>query len=167
MAATVVDVIDPAEEPTIRRFRPKPTEASKVDPTKVVVSYDRPSDTLMIHLFGRQRDSVSVQAARNIYVLADPDTEEVVGVHVEGFLARMVRDAPEAIDILEHAELRGITPMEVRSLRSEALGRRQRLAAWLRSAHVRAPQERKRRALFSFLDPERSGLGSPAIPAIC
>ena len=158
MATTVVDIIDPADEPVIRRIRPKPLDPRQVDPSKVVVSYDRRSDTLLIHFFGRERDAVSVQGDRYLYLLVDPDTEEIVGFHFEGFVARAIKDVPELIDVLDHAELRGITPAEVRALRSGALGRRQRLATWLRSPFARTPQERKRRVVSSFLNAERSRL---------
>ena len=164
MAMTVADAIDPTEEPVVRRFRPKPLDIRGVDPAQAVVSYDRRSDTLLMHLYGRDRDSVSVQRGRTLYWLVDPQTEEVLGFHIEGFLARAVKDDPDLIDLLDYAELRGITPAEVRVLRSGALGFRQRLAAWLRSALVRTPQERKRRAVSSFLDAERSRRGSP-LPA--
>ena len=158
MAVTVADVIDPAEEPVIRQVRPRAFDAAAVDPAKVVVSYDRRSDTLLVHLCEREREAVSVQADRYLHWLVDPDTEEVLGFHVEAFLACAVKDLPETINMLDHAELRGITPAEVQALRRDALGHRQRLATWLRSAFVRTPQERKRRALTSFMDAERSSL---------
>jgi hypothetical protein len=167
MATTVADVIDPTTEPTIRRFQPKLPELRGVDPAHVAVSYDRRSDTLLMHLYGRDRNSVSVQCSPNLYWLTDPETEEVVGFHIEGFLARAVQDAPELVNLLDYAELRGVTPAEVRALRSGALGLRQRLAAWLGSVLVRAPQERKRRAVASFMDAARSRQGSPLLPASC
>lgn len=165
MAVTVVDTIDPTEEPVIRQLHPRPPKPGEVDPSKVMVSYDRRSDTLLIHLFGRDRSSVSVQVAPYVYLLTDPETEALVGFHVEGFLAQAVKDVPAAIDILDHAELRGITPTEVRALRSSTLGNRQRFVAWLRTAFARGPQERKRRSVAAFLEAERTRWGLPAVPA--
>ncbi len=167
MAMTVADVIDPTEEPVIRRLRPKPLDIRSVDPSRVLISYDRRSDTLLMHLFGRDRDSVSVQSIGNRYWLVDPETEEVVGFHIEAFLARAVKDIPELIALLDYAELRGITPAEVRALRSGALGLGQRLATWVRSAYVRTPQERKRRLVSSFMDTERARLSPTFVPASC
>jgi hypothetical protein len=116
MAMTIADHIDPTEEFVPREIHPKPIRLEEIDPEMVVVSFDKRSDTLLIHLFGRGRGSVSVPVWTYLYVMVDPGTEETTSFHVEGFLDQALKDVPEAIELLDYAELRGITPAEVREL---------------------------------------------------
>ena len=67
MAMTITDYIDPTEEFIPRELRPKPIRLDEIDPENVVVSFDRRSDTLLIHLFGRGRGSVSVPVSDYLY----------------------------------------------------------------------------------------------------
>ncbi len=115
----VTDHIDPTEAFVPREIHSKPIRLDTIDPEKAVVSFDRRSDTLLIHLFGRGRGLVSVPVGNYLYVMVDPDTEETIGFHVEGFLSQAIKDIPEAIDLLDYAELRGISPAEVRELQRE------------------------------------------------
>ncbi|MDQ3226609.1 MAG: hypothetical protein M3Q50_08275, partial [Chloroflexota bacterium] len=110
MAVILTDHIDPIEEFVPRQIDPKPFRRQDIDPAKIVVSYDRRSDTLLIHLFGRGHSTISVPVAKYLYVMVTPDTETIVGFHIEGFLAQAVNENPEAIALLDYAELRGITP---------------------------------------------------------
>lgn len=121
MASTVADHIGPTGAFVPREIHPKPVRLDEIDPERVVVSFDRRSDTLLIHLFGRGRGSVSVPVETYLYVMVDPDTEETPGFHVEGFLGQAMKDVPQAIDLLDYAELRGITPAEVRELQRATL----------------------------------------------
>lgn len=151
MAVTTLDVVDPGEVPTIRRIRPRPLDLASVDPAEVVIGYDRRSDTLLVHFFGLGHASVSVQVAPYLSLLTDPDTEEIVGLHVEGYLAAAVGDSPEAIELLDHAELRGITREEVGELRRDLPNpRRGRTARswWPASSKAHA---RKQRAIATFI----------------
>ncbi len=62
-------------------------------------------------------------------VLRDVEGDDVVGLQIEDFLARAIVDDPTRLDLLEVAELRGITPDEVGALRAEAArGARKRSA---------------------------------------
>lgn len=115
--------LDSVDEPILRKIRPRPFCWDDIDPDSIVISYDRPSDTLLIHLFGRGRPSVSVTIDRYFYALVDPETEHTLGIHIEGFLAQAVKEHPVEISLLDHAELRGITPIEVRELQREILQR--------------------------------------------
>jgi hypothetical protein len=165
MALTVTETIDPAGEPAVRSLEPNPLDLQHLDLSKAVVSYDRRSDILLIHLFGRDRDSVSVQRDRGLYFLVDPRSEDVVGFQLEGFLAHGIKSEPALIDLLDFAELRGITPAEVRAVRRRALGVRQRLARWARSLIASSPQEGKRLAILSFVDDKRPRPSFPMQPA--
>jgi hypothetical protein len=108
MAMNARHDIKRGDDPVLRGFHPKPVTWESVDPTRVLIRYDRPSDTLLMHLFGRDRNSVSVPIDRYLYVMVDPDTEETIGVHIEGFLAQAVKEHPRHIDLLDYAELRGL-----------------------------------------------------------
>lgn len=114
--------LDNSGEPVLRQFQPHSFRWADVDPDKIAISYDRPSDTLLIHQFGRGQPSVSVPIDRYLYALVDPETEHTLGIHIEGFLAQAVKEHPDEIALLDHAELRGITPIEVRVLQREVLG---------------------------------------------
>src|SRR3712207_3966934 len=128
MAMKATEEIESVAEPVLRHIDPKPFRWDAVDPNKAVLSYDRPSDTLLVHLAGRGRPSISVPVDRYLYVMVDPDTEEVIGIHIEGFLAQAVKEHPRQIDILDYGALRGITSGEVRALQTKTLGIRHQLA---------------------------------------
>ena len=116
MAGIVADIVDPAEEFVPGQIEPKPFHREDIDPAGIVVSFDRRSDTLLIHLFGRGLETISVPVGNHLYALVTPDTETTVGFQIEGFLAQAVRDDPESVTLLDYAELRGITPADVREL---------------------------------------------------
>jgi hypothetical protein len=154
MAMTVTDHIDPTEEFVPREIHPQPIRLEEIDPEKVVVSFDRRSDTLLIHLFGRGRGSVSVPVGNCLYVMVDPDTEETIGFHVEGFLGQAIKDVPEAIELLDYAELQGITPAEVRELQRETLKAGHRHPAYASATNGRTVPEQRKQAVASFIDAE-------------
>lgn len=157
-------ITDPMEEPVIRSIRPKPLSLDAVDPAPVALSYDRRSDTLLVHLFGKGRESVSVQATPHLFLMTDPETEEVVGLQVEGFLARVVEDLPESVFLLDAADLRGISTEEVRAIRRRLLGRRPDLRN--RFPPTQNEPERKLRAVVAFLDAEQRRWGGVSALAI-
>jgi hypothetical protein len=130
------------------------------------VSYDRRSDTLLIHLFGRGRDTISVPVAKYLYVMVAPDTETIVGFHIEGFLAQAVKDTPEAITLLDYAELRGTTPADVRALQRTTLGVRNRILGYFRGLMTKSVQAQRTRAVAAFIDAERSRWDLSFVPAI-
>jgi hypothetical protein len=140
--------IESVTEPVLREFHPKPVRLEAVDPERVDIRYDLPSDTLIMHLFGRGRGSVSVPIDRYLYVMVDPDTEEIIGIHIEGFLAQAVKEHPRHIDLLDFAELRGLTPADVRELQRPTVGIWHQVA-WLTFA--RNTSDRRTKAISSFL----------------
>jgi hypothetical protein len=99
-----------------------------IDLSRVVVSYDRESDTLMLHLRGRGQPGISVVADEDVYVRLDRDRKQVLGSQTEGFLARVARERAQLLDALDVAELRGISLEEVARLRRE-MGAAQRKQA--------------------------------------
>jgi hypothetical protein len=117
-----------------RRPMPDQETLSGVDWHRVVISYDRASDTLMVHLYGRGRPAVSVPipgpVERDVVFLRiDPETDELVGVQIEDFLNLYARDNPDALNLLEGpVDLRGITPADLARIRA-SIGRPTRGAA--------------------------------------
>ena len=165
MAMSTHDDLESVAEPILRRFTPKPVNWPAVHARDVVISYDRPSDTLLVHLFGRGRSSVSVPVDGYLSVMIDPESEEIIGIHIEGFLAQAVKAHPRQIDVLDYAELRGMTPAEVRTMQREVLGLRHRLATELRAAWAPTSPADKSRALRMLLDYEPLRWRLPADPA--
>lgn len=151
-ATETVDKIDVTEEPEIKTFTPKLPRAEDIDIANVAFSYDRESDTLLVHLFGRGRHSVSLGIARDWYIMVDPDTEDLVGFHLQRFLGFAVEERPWLLDILDIAELRGITPVEIHAIRRRVLGPRRRIVAMIRALWPSEPQQKKREAIERFLN---------------
>jgi hypothetical protein len=157
--------LESVEEPVLRQFRPKPLRWDEVDPETMVISYDRRSDTLLVHLFGRRRPSVSVPIRRYLYAMVDPDSEEIIGIHIEGFLSQAVREHPQEITLLDYAERRGITLAEVRELQRGALGIWRPLIVQLRAALASASAIDKMKAVSLLLDAEDVRWSLSGIPA--
>jgi hypothetical protein len=109
----------------LETLRPNLETLRRLDPNRAVVSYDRASDTLMIHLFGRGRAAVSVPVPTDgdrdlVFWRVDPETEEIVGFQIEDFLRFYVPSESSALDWLHPrhgAELRGLTAAEIEPLR--------------------------------------------------
>lgn len=138
-------------------------QPSEIDIEPVVFSYDRVSDTLFIHFYGRGRDAVSNLAGDYWYVLVDPATSAVVGLQIEDFLSRAVVDVPPLIRILDLSELRGITPAEVSRVRNRIMhGYREQTkrkpSRWL-------PPEKRKRALLHRMLERRAPVAEPELAA--
>lgn len=102
-----------------RRFALDPDALARLDPADTSVSYDRASDTLLIHFGGRGRPAVSVPSPKPIardfvFLRFDPTSGELVGVQVEDFLDLFLPEHPTAAILIEQADLRGITEKELR-----------------------------------------------------
>lgn len=82
-----------------------PIDANGLDYDRVVFSYDRDSDTLIVHLYGRGRAAVSIEAGDNAYVRWDRAAGEVVGLHLENVRRAVVPMHP---GLLDHAAEFGI-----------------------------------------------------------
>jgi hypothetical protein len=78
----------------------------------IAYSYDRASDTMMVHFFGTPRPAVSIAIDNSddaLYVRLDRAADEVVGLQIEGFLTSFIVRHPDWADTLLIARLRGIT----------------------------------------------------------
>ncbi|MFT4040604.1 MAG: hypothetical protein QM692_20660 [Thermomicrobiales bacterium] len=127
------------------------------------MTYDRFSDTLMTHLRGKHVPSISVPVRGSRYILVSPDGREFLGYQLEGFLRRAVKDEPRLIEMLDYAELRGITPAEVQDLRDKALGPWVRLRSRVDRMFTRSHVERRNQIVGAFLQKEGEGQHTPAV----
>lgn len=123
--------VDPQEDPAVQRLELRTSIETPIDPRKIEMIYDRPSDTFYFLLFGRERPSVVVGGRDPISFLADPETGEFVGFHVEDFFAYAATEMPRLLEAVEIADLRGISRGQVRKERHKILGYRGRLRAWV------------------------------------
>ena len=154
MAMSTSDELESVEEPVLRHITPKPFRWDSIVPENVVIYYDRTSDTLLVHLFGRRRPSISVPIERYLYAMVDPESEQIIGIHIEGFLGQAVKEHPWEIAILHHAELRGITPAEVRALQRAMLESRSRPPKWFPVARALYSPRGKLLAVALLLEAE-------------
>ena len=98
----------------------------------VAFSYDRDSDTMMVHFFGAPRPAVSISIDDPddaLYVRLDRTADEVVGLQIEGFIARFIGRHPEWADTLTIARLRGITRKEAVAAAAKARQQTPQVAA--------------------------------------
>lgn len=131
MAGTMVSDVELFDD----RYRDYPSDVGPVDPlapleydeiipiwpasdTSTLIrnarmSYDRNSDTLFMRFPGGHRPTFNMRAKGCVDLLVDLNTNEVVGLEIQTFLLRAVREYPPLINALDAAELRGITPDEV------------------------------------------------------
>lgn len=116
MAETIVT--NPATMP--------PISLDTLDLGKVVLSYDRESDTLMIHLHGRGQPGVSRHVTDEFMIRLGRDRQTVLDFQIEHFLSRVVHEHPKLLDVLDIAELRGITIEEVARLRRDVASTQKR-----------------------------------------
>lgn len=146
--------LDSVDGLILRQIQPRPFHWDDIDSAQIAISYDRASDTLLIHLFGRGRPTVSVPVDRYLYALVDPETEHTLGIHIEGFLAQAVKEHPDEIALLDHAELRGITPIEVRELQREVLGSWRSLPGHVNAVYAQETPPDKKGAVLLLLHAE-------------
>lgn len=91
---------------------------------------------------------------RYLYAIVDPETEHTLGIHIEGFLTQAVKEHPAEIVLLDHAELRGITPIEVRELQQKVLGSWRSLPGHTNAVYAQETPPDKKRAVLLLLQAE-------------
>lgn len=94
-----------------------------IDVESVTVGYERDSDALMIHLFGRGVPAVSLLITDELMVRWDRANERVVGFQIDHFLSRVAPEHPELLDLLDIADLDGIGAEDVGRIRREIASR--------------------------------------------
>lgn len=56
-----------------------------IDPNLIWARYDKEADSVVIYLTGRPQPSVSVLTDGNLYLMVDPKSRNVIGLHVENW----------------------------------------------------------------------------------
>ena len=84
---------------------PKRPDFATVDPRNVVAEYDRESDTLIVQLFGKGRPAVILHTGKLIDYWLDPETYDIIGLQVEGYLTHAVEQLPLLLDLAEFASI--------------------------------------------------------------
>ncbi|HEX5504096.1 MAG TPA: hypothetical protein VFW96_15830 [Thermomicrobiales bacterium] len=105
--------------------RLKLPESATLDVSAVMYDYDRPSDTITVHLFGRGHPAVILHSGGYVDLLLDPTTEDVVGFQIEGYLAHVVYQDPRFLSL---ADLAGIDAAEIDRIRQTIAPDRRRRA---------------------------------------
>jgi hypothetical protein len=96
-----------------------------IDPDDTVITYDQDSDTIHVHFFGRVIPAVSLLLNDEMMIRWDRAGRRVVGLQIERFLRRVAPLHPELLDLMDIADLQGISLAEVGEIRrSVAQGRR-------------------------------------------
>lgn len=99
------------------KITPKPPNEVDFERMNPVLRYNRTSDTLMVHLYGKPEAAISVDAGDDYtYLRVHPKTHEVVGLQIEHFLSELVHEVPQ---MLVFAELAGISQDEIDTLRTK------------------------------------------------
>jgi hypothetical protein len=101
-------------------------------PRDIAFSYDRDSDTMMVHFFGAPRPAVSIPIDApddTLYVRLDRVTDQVVGLQIEGFVSCFISGHPDWADTLSIARLRGITREEAMAVAAQARQQMPQVAA--------------------------------------
>jgi hypothetical protein len=94
------------------------------DPKTAVISYDYDSDELMIRFGGSNRPGVGRLLGEGWLLRLDRETDEPIGLQIEGFLSRTAPHHPHLLSLLDLADLRGI------SVEALAIERRQIVGAY-------------------------------------
>jgi hypothetical protein len=94
------------------------------DPKQAVISYDYDSDELMIRFGGSNRPGVGRLLGEGWLLRLDRETDEPIGLQIEGFLSRTAPRHPHLLSLLDLADLRGI------SVEALAIERRQFVGAY-------------------------------------
>ena len=120
MATTVASIAD------ILGFEPILPRLEEIDPARLVITYNDAADTLYVHFFKRGEPATSIDVDECLYLRVDRTDRRVVGLQIEGFLIRAVREHPEWLLL---AELAGIPAEEIDKARDAIDSERRREAA--------------------------------------
>lgn len=93
---------------------PRRPDPATIDPQRVVLDYDRESDTFSVHLFGEDHPAKVLHTGGDIDLRLHPATHVIVGYQIEGFLTSAVNRHPQ---LLELAELGGLPRDEIDAAR--------------------------------------------------
>lgn len=106
--------------------RPRFPDWPHLDPRRLQVDYDRESDLLVVALFGLGRPATVLQTGGLIDYLLDPESDEVVGFQIDGYLSRAIDADPLLLDFADAA---AIPAEEIQVIRARITPARRLLAA--------------------------------------
>ena len=117
------------DEPDIMELHPKwPDVADVLTKQQYTAVYDGVSDTFYFDFYGPGRAAVNVEIDKGdhdyMFQRVDVETQEVVGLQIDDFLAYAVSQDPYFLDVLAFAELHHVTPDQAVAIR-RALSRAQ------------------------------------------
>ena len=107
-----IEPIDPNETPEPFDLHPKWGALDAIDAAQIVLSYDRRSDSLIVHFFERGAPYVAVESGEWTYLLVDPETE----------LVTTMSPVPAAIMYFNAAWIVRTTPPTLVSMRRSNCG---------------------------------------------
>ncbi len=116
MATTEASIAD------ILGFEPILPTSEEIDPSRLVITYNDAADTLYVHFFERGQPATSIDIDECLYLRVDRTHRRVVGLQIEGYLIRAVREHPEWLPL---AELAGVPQAAINEARA-AIGDGQR-----------------------------------------
>jgi hypothetical protein len=147
MHPTPRDVSESIDDLSFDEIVPVWPDIAALDPRVIRFRYDRLSDTLLVHFYGKARDSFSHELRDGFYLLLDPTSLEVVGFQLEDFLQNAVKQHPPLMVALDVAEVRGITYDEIRTIYREITPLKERIRNVVWPEH---PSAKKARIFRSF-----------------
>ncbi len=103
--------------------RPRQPDLATIDPRNLGAEYDRESDRLIVQFFGRGRPAVMLHTGGVADYWLDPETHEIIGLQVEGYLTQAVYQLPLLLDLAEFVGLAGdeVTPIRQRISRERGI----------------------------------------------
>ncbi len=75
----------------------------RLDLSRVAYAYDRESDSLVIHLYGRGRPATVYQTVGGVDLRLDPETDAIIGAQIEGYLTFAVLRQPYLLNLARAA----------------------------------------------------------------
>jgi hypothetical protein len=98
----------------------------KADLDAIHVVYNEVADELVVFLFEGVEQSVALDSGDNVYMLLEPDSEEIVGFQFDNFMSRVVLQKPQ---LLALASLAGVDDDLIEKARQRIGEERSRQAA--------------------------------------
>lgn len=95
-------------------FTPEMPDLASINPGDVALTYHRDADTLIVHLYGRERHAAVVDVTDHLLLRIDPRTRSVIGFQIEGFVTAVLPGRP---DLLMLAEAAGVPPEDIEAAR--------------------------------------------------
>lgn len=96
------------------------------NPEDIRLVYNEVADELVVFLPPNVEHSVALDTSDNVYLLLDPESEDVVGFQFDNFLSEVVLARPQLLTL---ASLAGIDPLAIERARERIGDERARRAA--------------------------------------